>query len=107
MVYDAAFGTIVLFGGVNGSAVLGDTWSWNGSNWTQLASAGSGSPPTRDNASAAYDTVHEAIVLFGGDIGLLRLGVRYLGLGAARAGRLGDQPELGADRRRNVGDYHR
>jgi hypothetical protein len=36
LAYDAAHGTVVLFGGF-GSGYLGDTWVWNGTKW-QLAS---------------------------------------------------------------------
>ena len=41
MAYDWATGEIVLFGGSNGNGAsyLGDTWTWNGSDWTQLAPA--------------------------------------------------------------------
>ena len=35
MAYDAADGTVVLFGGQGRSGSLGDTWTWDGSAWTQ------------------------------------------------------------------------
>ena len=35
MVYDAAIGEVVLFGGYN-SGGLNDTWTYDGSEWTQL-----------------------------------------------------------------------
>ena len=34
MAYDAADGTLVLFGGEGRSGSLGDTWTWDGSAWT-------------------------------------------------------------------------
>src|SRR5262249_54761851 len=37
MDYDAATGSIVLFGGVKPGGVLGDTWAFNGSAWTRLS----------------------------------------------------------------------
>src|ERR1700690_1136285 len=35
MTYDAATGTVVLFGGLGGKRYLGDTWTWDGTTWTQ------------------------------------------------------------------------
>jgi hypothetical protein len=40
MAWDASHGRVVLFGGDGGISTgpdLGDTWSWDGNNWTQLA----------------------------------------------------------------------
>ena len=58
----------LLFGGItsNGvsSFVLGDTWQWDGSNWTQLAPATV--PPARQEQAMAYDPVHQQMVMFGG-----------------------------------------
>jgi hypothetical protein len=66
MAYDAATGTIVLFGGVHGDVqALGDTWTWDGTTWTKQAPAAS--PPARYDASMAYDAATRTIVLFGGD----------------------------------------
>jgi hypothetical protein len=45
MAYDAATHTVVLFGGISqkctrrGCPVLDDTWTWNGSDWTQQTPA--------------------------------------------------------------------
>jgi hypothetical protein len=58
---------IVLFGGKNGDprvqggAVLGDTWTWDGKRWNQQEVAG---PSPR--FSAAMATLDDHIVLFGG-----------------------------------------
>ena len=67
MAYDAATGTVVLFGGGSGVTDLGDTWSWDGTGWTQLSPATS--PPARQNASMAYDPATGAMALFGGKNG--------------------------------------
>ena len=67
MAYDAATGKMVLFGGWNGSAsyvVFGDTWTWNGTTWTQQAPAAS--PSAREDAAMAYDSGTGEEVLFGG-----------------------------------------
>src|SRR5690242_347699 len=44
MAYDPARNRLVLFGGFD-SAVLGDTWEWDGQSWTRLTP--STSPPVR------------------------------------------------------------
>lgn len=64
---DSARGKTVLFGGVfftNYNAnYLGDTWEWNGSNWSQVAVAG---PAARNGHAMAYDSRRGRTVLFGG-----------------------------------------
>ena len=55
---------MVLFGGINGSTYLGDTWTWDGTTWTKQSPATS--PPARDLASMAYDPATGNMVLFGG-----------------------------------------
>ena len=70
MAYDAATGNVVLFGGDSGSksgnGVLGSTWIWDGTTWTEQHPAAS--PPARVNAAMAYDAATSTAVLFGGDI---------------------------------------
>jgi len=67
MAYDAAAGNIVLFGGCsnNGSTCtyLNDTWTWDGTTWTQRFPAVSPSPRV---TNMAYDPVTKNVVLFGG-----------------------------------------
>jgi hypothetical protein len=66
MAYDAAIGTVVLFGGYNphtGNEFDG-TWVWDGHTWTRQAPATS--PPARHAASMAYDAATGNMVLFGG-----------------------------------------
>jgi hypothetical protein len=66
MAYDAATGTVVLFGGENNSnaVVNGDTWTWDGTTWTKQHPAAH--PPPRVWASMAYDDATGTVVLFGG-----------------------------------------
>jgi hypothetical protein len=52
----------VLFGG-QGGVLLGDTWEWNGTAWTQVASSG---PSPRNGHAMAYDSGRSRVVLFGG-----------------------------------------
>ena len=66
LAYDALTASVILFGGNCGApnCNLGDTWSWNGSNWTQLNPALS--PTARFSAGMAADGINGAAVLFGG-----------------------------------------
>jgi len=59
MVYDAARGRVLLFGG--GTA---DTWEWDGSTWVELTP--DTSPPALAGHAMVYDSLRERVVLFGG-----------------------------------------
>jgi hypothetical protein len=73
MAYDTASGQLVLFGGLDaGDNLLGDTWTWDGANWTQKHPAAS--PPVRWGHAMAYDSAHSQVVLFGGFDGVNDLG---------------------------------
>lgn len=63
LVADAARNHLVLFGGRSGSSVLGDTWTWNGSTWTQVATSG---PSPRHGHAMVYDALRQVVVVFGG-----------------------------------------
>ena len=66
MAYDAAHQEVILFGGVDAAgSFLGDTWAWDGSQWSQR-SLGSGGPSARHRHAMAYDSARGQIVLFGG-----------------------------------------
>ena len=64
MAYDADTGQVVMFGGLGDNGSLGDTWIWNGANWTQQHL--SVSPLTRFDASMVFDPELHGLVLFGG-----------------------------------------
>jgi hypothetical protein len=66
LAYDAATGTVLLFGGVNADSTyyFGNTWTWDGTTWTKQAPADH--PPGRYEASLAYDAAAGTAVLFGG-----------------------------------------
>ena len=67
MAYDSGPGQLVLFGGDGGvgrTGLLNDTWTWNGTTWTQLSPAAS--PPARYFATMDYDAGAGQLVLFGG-----------------------------------------
>lgn len=64
MVFDAALGKVVLFGGFSGGNYVNDMWTWDGSNWTMVTSRTL--PPGRERFAMAYDAVHTQIPIFGG-----------------------------------------
>ena len=65
MVYDTSRSAMVLFGGRTDSGTyFNDTWTWNGTAWTQLMPATS--PAARSFHGMAYDTVRNRVVLYGG-----------------------------------------
>ena len=65
IVYDAAHGQVVLFGGTDNTSGnrLNDTWVWDGSTWTEVATTG---PTGRNAAVMVFDTAQNNVVLFGG-----------------------------------------
>jgi len=64
MVFDAATGTTVLFGGMTFSGeYLRDTWIWNGSLWQKANGDG---PSARFGHAVTYDSRRKRVVLFGG-----------------------------------------
>jgi len=70
MTYDAATGNAVLFGGtydLNGDNFQ-DTWTWNGTTWSELATAPNA--PSRQIATMTYDAATGIVVLFGGYDGI-------------------------------------
>ena len=69
-VWDDARQRVLVFGGRDGSPILGDTWEWDGASWTQRFPAQS--PPPTTGHRLAYDALRRRVVLFGG----VRTGVR-------------------------------
>lgn len=72
MVYDSGRDRVIMFGGRqeqvdrNSSAVfLGDTWAWDGENWTRIESPES--PSSRHFAGLTYDPDRDRVILFGGN----------------------------------------
>jgi N-acetylneuraminic acid mutarotase len=70
MAYDSDTQEVVVFGGfacgslIQGCTNFADTWTWDGSNWTQHQPATS--PPSISFASAAYDPTGHRVLMFGG-----------------------------------------
>ena len=64
MVYDAARGRIVLFGGLGvDRSYMNDTWAWDGTQWHRAAEGG---PPIRARHRLAYDARRRVVVMYGG-----------------------------------------
>ena len=66
MAYDSSHGQLVLFGGIlnlKSGPVLGDTWVWDGANWTQKAPQAS--PPAQYAYALAYDSARGQVLLSG------------------------------------------
>jgi hypothetical protein len=63
MAYDSGRGRVVLFGGT-GTSTFGDTWEYDGADWTRVATAAS--PLARTAHAMTYDPTVGAVVLFGG-----------------------------------------
>jgi hypothetical protein len=65
--YDPTTKTAVLFGGTAGNlALLNDTWTWDGSTWTQQFPPVSPPPRTFNTEQMAFDAANGTVVLFGG-----------------------------------------
>lgn len=69
MAYDgnavhSTYQQVLMFGGNGNSGILGDTWTWTGSNWVALSPVTS--PPARFGASMVYHTGLGEIILTGG-----------------------------------------
>ena len=66
MAYDLAAGRSVMFGGMHlGLVPDGETWTWDGSQWSLLTSSLT-SPSPRFGHALAYDSARAQTVLFGG-----------------------------------------
>jgi len=63
MIYDAASGAVILFGGYDGH-YLNDTWAWTGTTWTELRPAANAG--RRAYGALTYDQALRRLVMFGG-----------------------------------------
>jgi hypothetical protein len=68
LTYDSSRHSLIRFGGFF-AAILGDTWEWDGTTWTQECTASacrSHAPPPRSDHGAAFDSKRNRLVLYGG-----------------------------------------
>ena len=63
LAWDPVGHRLLLVGGYGAAGILGDAWSWDGTNWTPLAS---GAPGARFGAAAASARPPDRMVLWGG-----------------------------------------
>lgn len=66
MAFDSLRGRVLLFGGNNGTVLmnfLNDSWEWDGTSWTQVATVG---PPGMNYCAMAFDSQRGRCVLTGG-----------------------------------------
>jgi hypothetical protein len=76
LAYDPSGGKVVMFGGVGSvGTFLNDTWTWDGTRWTQAHPAAS--PWERSGALAASDTADGQVILYGGGANSQYFGVSY------------------------------
>ena len=66
-IYDTATKQMIVYGGLNGSATLNDTWAYSPSTdtWSQLANA----PVGRYSSSGSWDSVRGDLLIHGGQWG--------------------------------------
>jgi hypothetical protein len=70
--YDAASHQVLLFGGGEGGGTFGsNTWTWTGTNWSQLSP--SAVPPVRAFGTMTYDSADHRVVLFAGSENALKV----------------------------------
>jgi N-acetylneuraminic acid mutarotase len=66
MVYDPKLKKTVLFGGYNTDNFRNDTWTWNGTEWTEVKTDSKSRPPNRSLMGIWYDPLQQKIILYGG-----------------------------------------
>lgn len=67
MAYDPVSKKVVLFGGFGATRNLNETWTFDGTTWTEVKTATA--PPARNAASMAFDRRTQKLVMFGGFAG--------------------------------------
>ena len=73
--FDGSTGTQVLFGGLSGTSLKGDTWSYRGGIWSNISTlSASKHPSQRYGSSMTYDALDRYVVLFGGCSGVTGCG---------------------------------
>jgi hypothetical protein len=65
MVYDPTRKTFFTFGGIAGSDPTGDTWTFDGKDWTEYKKGGV-HPSARSDMTIWYDPFRKHVMLFGG-----------------------------------------
>lgn len=63
LVYDANLKKTVFFGGYDGQDFKDDTWTWDGTNWTEVRRD---RPPNRGMHAMWYDPLQKRTIIYGG-----------------------------------------
>jgi hypothetical protein len=63
--FDVRRGELIIFGGMNASGPLSDTWSWDGRGWRDITPS-TDVPPTRVQHAMSYDPSSRSIIILGG-----------------------------------------
>jgi hypothetical protein len=63
MVYDENIKKVVLFGGFDGTNYRNDTWTWDGTNWTEVKK---NKPTNRGLHAMWYDPLQHKTIIYGG-----------------------------------------
>ncbi|HEX4703213.1 MAG TPA: Ig-like domain-containing protein, partial [Pseudonocardiaceae bacterium] len=71
MAYDDATGTIVLVTSDSLGSQNPDTWTWDGTDWTEHPAATATQPTARWQPAMSYDPDTGSVILFGGSAGYL------------------------------------
>lgn len=66
LVYDARMKKTVLFGGYNLSNYRNDTWTWDGTAWTELKIDNDDRPPHRAVMAMWYDPLQQKTIVYAG-----------------------------------------
>lgn len=66
LAYDPVDGYGVMFGGYTGSQTLGDTWTFQGGQWTNITPTLTQSPPPRSAGAMFWDASAQEVILYGG-----------------------------------------
>jgi hypothetical protein len=66
MVYDPILKKVVMYGGYNNNNFRNDTWTWNGTEWTEVSMSKDKRPPHRGQMSMWYDPLQQKVILYGG-----------------------------------------
>lgn len=66
MVYDPMLKKTVMYGGFNNNDYRNDTWTWNGTAWTEVKMSKDKRPPNRGQMSMWFDPLQGKVILYGG-----------------------------------------
>lgn len=66
MVYDPTLKKTVMYGGFFGTNYRNDTWTWDGTAWTEVDMDGDERPPNRGQMAMWYDPLQKKVILYAG-----------------------------------------